>query len=96
MWASKNYPIILTTKALKPIDTMKNKLTQAPIQGFPDFYSENPFIVTTDASFVGLSYIISQEQNRKERIKGYGSRKLSAAKSRYHMNKLELLSIVTA
>ena len=91
----KNVPITLTTKAMKAIDIMKHKLTNAPILGFPDFYSGKPFIVTTDASFVGLAYIISQEQDGKERILGYGSRKLSEAESRYHINKLELLSVVT-
>ena len=91
----KNVPITLTPEALKAIDTMKNKLTNAPILGFPDFYSGKPFIVTTDASFVGLTYIISQVQNGKERILGYGSRKLSEAESKYHINKLELLSVVS-
>ena len=91
----KNVPITLTPEALKAIDTMKNKLTNAPILGFPDFYSGKPFIVTTDASFVGLAYIISQVQNGKERILGYGSRKLSEAESKYHINKLELLSVVS-
>ena len=67
----------------------------APILGFPDFYSGKPFIVTTDASFVGLAYIISQVQIGKERILGYGCRKLSEAESRYHINKLELLRVVT-
>ena len=91
----KNVPITLTPEALKAIDTMKNKLTNAPILGFPDFYSGKPFIVTTDASFVGLAYVISQVQNGKERILGYGSRKLSEAESKYHINKLELLSVVS-
>ena len=70
-------------------------LTQTPVLGFPDFYSGEPFIVTTDASFVGLAYVISQLQDGKERILGYGSRKLSQAETKYHINKLELLSVVT-
>ena len=52
-------------------------------------------MASTDASCVGFAYIISQEQEGKARILGYGSRKLSAAKSRYHINKLELLNVVT-
>ena len=54
---------------------MKSKLTNATILGFLDFFSEKQFNVTTDASFVGLAYMISQEQDGKERILGYGSRK---------------------
>ena len=91
----KNVRITLTTEALKAIDTMKRKLTNAPILGFPNFYSGKPFMVTTDASFVGFAYIISQEQDGKGRILEYGSKKLSEAKSRYQINKLELLSVVT-
>ena len=70
----KNVPITLTSEALKAIDTMKSKLTIASILGLQDFYSGKPFIVTSDASFVGLAYIISQEQNGKEIILGYGSK----------------------
>ena len=76
----KNVLITLTIEALKAFDTMKRELTNAPTLGFPDFYSGKPFIVTTDASFVGLAYIISQELDGKERILGYGSRKLSEAR----------------
>ena len=71
---SKHVPITLTTEALKAIDTMKRKLTNAVILGFPDLYSGKLFIVTTDGSFVGLALIISQEHDGKERILGYGSR----------------------
>ena len=74
---------------------MKRKLTNAPILGISDSYSGKPFIVTTVANFVGFAYIISQEQNGNERIVGYGSRKLSEAETRYYINKLELLSVVT-
>ena len=38
--------------------TLKEKLTSAPILGFPDF--NQPFIVEVDASFKGLGAIISQ------------------------------------
>ena len=73
---------------------MKAKLTQAPILAYPNLYGD-PFIVTTDASFTGISYIISQMQNEKERVICYGSRKLSPAERKYHINKLELLAVIT-
>ena len=34
-----NVPIILTAEALEAIKTIKEKLTQTPVLGFPDFYS---------------------------------------------------------
>ena len=69
-------------------------MTQTPVLGFPDFYSGEPFIVTTDASFVGLAYVISQVQGGKERNLGYERKKLSQAETKYHIKKLELLSVV--
>ena len=74
-----NIPITLTPNAWKVIRTIEKALTQTPVLGFPDFYSVEPFIVTTDASFVGLAYVASQIEDGKERILGYGSRKLSQA-----------------
>ena len=41
---------------------MKHKLTNAPILAYPDFYSKEPFVATTDASFEGIGYIITQIQ----------------------------------
>ena len=70
---TKNHPIILSEEAREAIKIMKSKLTTAPILAFPDFYSEYPFIATTDASFVGISYMILQVQDGVERIICYGS-----------------------
>lgn len=91
----KNTPIKLGSEATNSINKLKDKLTNAPILAFPDFYSDSEFIATTDASFTGRSYIISQIQNGVERIICYGSRKLSEAEKKYHINKLELLSVIT-
>ena len=44
--------------------------------------------------FVGISYIISQVQDGVERIICYGSRKLTPAERKCHINKLELLAVV--
>lgn len=91
----KDTPITLNEDAIAAINLMKKKLTEAPILPFPIFNSEDLFIVTPDASFIGLADIISQIQNGVERIICYGSRKLSEAEKKYHINKLELLSVIT-
>ena len=91
----KNVQIPLTPEALEATKTIMETLIQAPVLVFPDFYSGKPFIVITDASFVGLAYVISQVQEGKERILGYGSRKLSLAETKYLIIKLELLNVVT-
>ena len=89
-------PITLTKDAIEAIKIMKSKLISSPILAYPNFYSEHPFIVTTDASFIGIAFIISQIQQGKERIICYVSRKLNEAEKRYHINKLELLAVITA
>lgn len=76
---SSNTPITLTAEPLGSIKTMKNKLTNAPILSYTDFYSDEKFIATTDASFEGIGYIISQIQEGIEGVICYGSRKLSDA-----------------
>lgn len=49
-----------------------------PVLGYPDFNS--PFSFHTDASEQGLGAVLYQQQSRKLRVIGYGSRKLSQAK----------------
>lgn len=89
-----NLSITLTQDALEAIKTLQKKLTQSLVQGFSDFNSGEPSIVNTDASFVGLAYVISQIQEGRERIVGYGSIKLLEAETKYHINKLALLSVI--
>ena len=90
----RNVPIILTPEAFEAMKTINEKLIQSQVIGFLDFYYGESFIVTTEVSLVGLANLISQAQDGRERILGYGSRKLSEAKTKYHVCKLELLSIV--
>ena len=75
----KDVPITLGEDAITAIDILKTKLMEAPILTYPDFTSDALFIATTDASFTGLSYIISQVQGGMEKIICYGSMKLSEA-----------------
>ena len=54
--------------------SMKWALTSAPVLGYADY--TKPFIMETDASHDGLSAILSQEQDGKQRVIGYASRRL--------------------
>ena len=95
MSASKKCPHDPNQRRFESYLSNEKQTLKAPILGYPDFYSRNPFIVTTYASFVGLIYIISEGQKKNEQILGHGNRKLSNAESKYHIDKLELLSVVT-
>ena len=55
-------------------------LTTAPVLGFADY--QQPFIVETDASDLGLGAVLSQVQDGRTRIIAYASRGLSKAEKK--------------
>ncbi|KAL9971666.1 hypothetical protein ACROYT_G017863 [Oculina patagonica] len=68
-------------------------LMQPGVLAYPDF--ERPFVLHTDASSEGLGAVLYQEQGRKLRVVGYGSRTLTPAERNYHLHsgKLEFLAL---
>ena len=52
-------------------ESMKQALTTVPVLGYADY--TKPFLVETDASHDGLSAILSQEQDGKQRVIAYAS-----------------------
>ena len=76
---------------------LKDKLTEAPVLGFPDFTRE--FILETDASFYGLGAVLSQQQEKGLVVLGYASRSLKLTErnmDNYSSMKLELLALYWA
>jgi hypothetical protein len=73
---------------------LKDKLTSAPILGFPDF--TKPYILEVDASYLGLGAVLSQEQERGKVVLSYSSRSLRPNErnmDNYSSMKLELLAL---
>ena len=62
-----------------------------PILAYPDY--DQPFILDTDASRLGLGCSLFQMQNGKLRVLGFGSRTLVGAGKKYHSSKLEFLAL---
>ena len=58
---------------------------------FPDF--KIPFILTTDASTVGLSAVLSQVKEGTERPISFASRQLNKAERAYSVSELETLAV---
>lgn len=52
-----------TTHCQKGFDTLRDRLTSAPILAYPDF--DQPFILDTDASDTGIGAVLSQVQGSK-------------------------------
>jgi hypothetical protein len=79
-------------KQEKAFETLKKKLTEAPILANPDF--TKPFELTTDASGGGLGIILSQrDEENKERVIAYGSRALKPSEMNYAATELEMLAV---
>ena len=78
-------------------ENLKKALSSTPILAFPDFYSNEPFILDTDFSqeMGTIGAVLSQRQNGQERPILYGSYKLNSAQKNYSTNKGELHAILT-
>ena len=73
------------------LDKLLHHLVTPPILAYPDY--DQPFILHTDASHLGLGCSLFQMQNGKLRVLGFGSRTLVGAGKKYHSSKLEFLAL---
>ena len=83
-----------TSKCQQSFETLKQKLTTAPILGYPDF--SLPFILEIDASLEGLGAVLSQKQSNGPVVLAYASRSLKPAEQNmknYSSMRLELLGL---
>ena len=88
----KEHPFIWTDECRNAFNTLKKKLTTAPILAHPRMGV--PFTLDTDASQYAISSVLSQEQDGKEQVTAYGSKTLSPAEQKYCATRKELLAIV--
>ena len=93
---SGNRPVELDGEAKKAFLILRKHLTQAPVLAYPDFKSEDPFILDTDFSRTpgAIGGVLSQKQNGVERVICYGARKLTTAEKNYSSNKGEILAAI--
>ena len=78
----------------KAYEELKANITSKPVLGLPDF--SKPFRLSTDASNVGISAILSQldEEGKEQYVIGYRSRALRGAEENYSTIEKEMLAIV--
>ncbi len=76
--------------------TLRSALTTAPILAYPQFSSDQPFILDTDWSQdnAAIGGVLSQKQGGLERVIAYGAKKLCASQVSYPPTKGELYGII--
>ncbi|KAF9758282.1 Retrovirus-related Pol polyprotein from transposon, partial [Nosema granulosis] len=79
-------------KYTSAINKLKEKIKSADVLALPS--EEGQFILTTDASNIGIGAILSQMQDKKERIISYFSRPHSKAENNYSTTEKELLAVI--
>lgn len=90
----KNKKVEHTTQFLQSFESCKTLLMNDPVLIHPDF--TKPFILTTDASNVAISGILSQGPIGNDLPIAYASRTLNPAETNYSTIERELLAIVWA
>lgn len=83
-----------TQEADHAFKKLKTAMTTAPLLALPD--PSLPFIVTCDASGLGIGAVLSQDQGNGTRPIAFMSKKLQPAETRYRVHEQELLAIVCA
>lgn len=78
----------------KAFNTLKEKLTESPVLGYPDFNST--FVLYTDASNHGIGAVLQQNIDGADRVIGYYSRTLNKAERNYSTTEKECLAVVEA
>ena len=74
-------PFVWTVECDRAVDILKEALTSPEIMALP--LNEGGYILDTDASVDTIGAVLSQVQDRRERVIAYGSRTLSTAERNY-------------
>lgn len=90
----KETPFQWTENTHKAFETLKQKLIEAPILGYPSQQEDDTFILDTDASNCHIGGVLSQIQDGKEKVIAYGSKVLSKSEKNYCVTRRELLAVV--
>src|SRR5689334_3273736 len=83
-----------TRECQKELDDIKNALTSHPVMAYPDWNKD--FIITTDASGLGVGGILSQMYPQGDRVIAYTSRSLTDCEFKYGISELECLAVMNA
>ena len=91
----KNTEFVWKDQCQTAFDTLKQLLTLAPILSY-SLLQDQPFLLDSDASNVGVGAVLSQVQDGEEKVICYFSKCLSRSKRQYCTTRKELLAVVMA
>nr|GEW83753.1 reverse transcriptase domain-containing protein [Tanacetum cinerariifolium] len=90
----KDTPFIFSKECVEAFQTLKRKLTEAPILIAPDW--DMPFELMCDAIDFAIGAVLRQRQDKHFRPIHYASKTMTEAKSNYTTTKKEMLAVVYA
>ena len=90
----KGQPFTWTKDCNSSFHRLKEAVAFAPVFAYPE--SEDPFVLDTDASNVGIGAVLSQVHQGHERVTAYYSQALSKPERNCCTTRRELLAIVKA
>ncbi|GJW60442.1 reverse transcriptase domain-containing protein [Tanacetum coccineum] len=90
----KNTPFIFSNECIEAFQTLKKKLTEAPILIAPDW--DLPFELMCDASDFAIGAVLGQRHEKHFRPIHYASKTMNEAESHYTTTEKEMLAVVYA
>ncbi|GJX86503.1 reverse transcriptase domain-containing protein [Tanacetum coccineum] len=90
----KDTPFIFSNECIKAFETLKKKLTEAPILVAPDW--DLPFEIMCDASDYMVGTVLGQHKTKHFQPIHYVSKTMTDAQAHYTTTKKELLAVVYA
>nr|GFA66465.1 reverse transcriptase domain-containing protein [Tanacetum cinerariifolium] len=90
----KHAPFLFSKECVEAFQTLKRKLTEAPILIAPDW--DMPFELMCDASDFDISAVLRQRQDKHFRPIHYASKTMAEAESNYTTTEKEMLAVVYA
>ncbi|GKA59865.1 reverse transcriptase domain-containing protein [Tanacetum coccineum] len=90
----KNTPFIFFEECIQAFQTLKKKLTEAPILIAPDW--DQPFELMCDASDYAIGAVLGQRIEKHFRPIHYASKTMTEAESNYTTTEKEMLAVVYA
>nr|GEV95698.1 reverse transcriptase domain-containing protein [Tanacetum cinerariifolium] len=90
----KDIPFIFSKECVEAFQTLKRKLTEAPILIAPDW--DMPFELMCDASDFSIGAVLRKRQDKHFRLIHYASKTMTKAESNYTTTEKEMLAVVYA